>query len=60
MNNLLAYTMIKNNAAIFNILEHECQKESKEILNNTDASEMASSKSNLSTPDCQNVFLYES
>ena len=29
MNNLLAYTMIKNNTAIFNILEHEYQKGSK-------------------------------
>ena len=49
----------EDNAAIFNILEHEYQKGSKEILNNTDASEMASFKSNLDTLSCQNVSIWK-
>ncbi|WP_103643051.1 S26 family signal peptidase [Campylobacter concisus] len=31
----------------------------EETLNNKDTSEMASSKSNLDTPDCQNVFIWK-
>ena len=50
----------EDSAMMFNTLEHEYQKGLEETLNNTDASEMASSKSNLGTPDCQNVFLYGS
>ena len=34
-------------------------KELKETPNDTDAPEMASSKSNLDTPDCQNVFIWK-
>ena len=44
---------------IFSALEHEYQKWLKETLNGTDTSEIASSKSNLDTPDCQNVFIWK-
>jgi len=44
---------------IFSALEHEYQKWLEETLNNKDTSEMASSKSNLDTPDCQNVFIWK-
>lgn len=42
---------------MFNAIEHEYQKEPKETLNNADTSKIASSKSNLDTPDCQNIFI---
>ena len=35
------------------------QKGLEETLNNKDTSEMASPKSNLDTPDCQNVFIWK-
>ena len=49
----------EGSAMIFSALEHEYQKGLKETPNNTDAPEMASSKSNLDTPDCQNVFIWK-
>ena len=49
----------EDSATIFNALEYEYQKGLKETLNGTDTSEIASSKSNLDTPDCQNVFIWK-
>ena len=49
----------EGSAMIFSALEHEYQKGLKETPNNTDAPEMASSKSNLDTPDCQKVFIWK-
>ena len=49
----------EDSVIIFNTLEHEYQKELKETLNDADTSEMASSKSNLDTPDCQNAFIWK-
>ena len=49
----------EDSATIFNALEYEYQKGLKETLNSTDTSEIASSKSNLDTPDCQNFFIWK-
>ena len=46
-----------DSARICSALEHEYQKGLKETPNDTDTPEMASSKSNLDTPDCQNAFI---
>ena len=44
---------------MFNTIEHEHQKELEGTLNNADTSEIASSKSNLDTLDCQNAFMWK-
>ena len=49
----------EGSSMIFSALEHEYQKGLKETPNDTDAPEMASSKSNLDTPDCQNAFIWK-
>ena len=49
----------EDSAMMFNTLEYEHQKELEGTLNNADTSEIASSKSNLDTSDCQNAFMWK-